>query len=65
MIEKFIQGWIGTLVRHALSTLGGYLIAFGLSHEIVQVWQTSTADLVIGLVTIALSVGLSRFSRSK
>lgn len=61
IFELFIgSGRFSSLVRHALSAAGVYLVQIGLKQEVVDAWVNPTADLLVGLSLIALAYVSSR-----
>jgi len=54
-MNPFISAAIGSVVRHSLSALGGYFLAYGLSDDVVNNFVSSTEPLALGLISVGAS----------
>lgn len=61
MINKYlVSDYVGSIVRHAMTLLGGFLVAKGLSTpEAVQGALPEMTELVLGIISAAIGQGLS------
>ena len=61
LINKyFVSDYVGSIVRHAMTLLGGFLVAKGLSTpEQVQGAMPEMTELVLGVISAAIGQGLS------
>jgi len=58
--DTFLGDYLGSIIRHAMTLVGGFLIAKGLATpEAVQGAMPELVELVIGIVTAAVGQGLS------
>lgn len=58
--DLFLGDYLGSIVRHAMTLVGGFLIAKGLATETaVNQAMPELVELVIGIVTAAIGQGLS------
>ncbi len=56
----FLGDYLGSIVRHAMTLVGGFLIAKGLATpEAVKGAMPELVELVIGVITAAVGQGLS------
>ena len=56
----FLGDYLGSIVRHAMTLVGGFLIAKGLATETaVNQAMPELVELVIGVITAAVGQGLS------
>ena len=58
--DLFLGDYLGSIVRHAMTLVGGFLIAKGLATpDAVNQAMPELVELVIGIVTAAVGQGLS------
>lgn len=58
--KMFLGDYLGSVVRHAMTVLGGFLIAKGLAtEEAVANAMPQIIELVMGIITAAVAQGLS------
>lgn len=58
--DMFLGDYLGSIIRHAMTLVGGFLIAKGLATpEAVQGAMPELVELVIGVITAAVGQGLS------
>ncbi len=56
----FLGDYLGSIIRHAMTLVGGFLIAKGLATpDAVNQAMPELVELVIGIVTAAVGQGLS------
>jgi hypothetical protein len=56
----FLGDYLGSIVRHAMTAVGGFLIAKGLATpDAVNGAMPELVELVIGIITAAVGQGLS------
>lgn len=67
LINKFfLSNYVGGVLRHLLSLLGGYLVAKGIADaEQAQSLAKAVADIVPGLLTFGLSLLGSALNKKK
>jgi len=55
-IKKMIlDKYAGSLIRHALGLLSGFLLAIGIQPEVVESFESSAAIVLTALVTYAIA----------
>jgi hypothetical protein len=61
LINKYlVSDYIGSIVRHTMTLLGGFLVAKGLSTpEAIKGALPEMTELVLGIITAAIGQGLS------
>lgn len=61
LINKYlVSDYVGSIVRHAMTLLGGFLVAKGLSTpEQMQGALPEMTELVLGIISAAIAQGLS------
>lgn len=61
LINKYlVSDYVGSIVRHAMTLLGGFLVAKGLSTpEQMQGALPEMTELVLGIISAAIGQGLS------
>lgn len=57
--EIMFDKWIGSVVRHGLTTVGGVLIAIGVGESETQTFITAAIPVVSGGLSIGLGIALS------
>ena len=63
-LKSFLSsGKFASLVRHGISALGGYLMAQGLTQEVVLPWIDPTTDLVVAGLMLLASYLMSRIEK--
>lgn len=53
----------GSVIRHGLSYVGGYLMAAGVGVEVVESWMGATESLLVGGVSLVGALVLSKLKR--
>ena len=66
LLNQFLtSGRLASLVRHGMSAVGGYLMAQGLSEQVVVPWLDPTAELITASIILLASYLMSRMEKSK
>jgi len=61
LVNKYlVSDYLGSVIRHAMTLLGGYLVAKGLSTpEQIQGALPEMTELILGIISAAIGQGLS------
>lgn len=62
-IKQIVLFILGAPVRHGLTILGAWLTAIGASADSTEAVVSSGFDFVIGLIVIAVGIGLSYLTK--
>lgn len=63
--DWFTTKALGSIVRHVLSALGGFLAITGLDPKVIEQFTGSAEAVIIGLIAYFLAQGLSLKKASK
>lgn len=50
MDNNIFAPFIGSLIRHLMTYVGGYLTAIGVAESVATQWAATTTELITGLI---------------
>lgn len=64
-MDNLFTPFIGSLVRHLMTYVGGYLTAIGVAESVATQWVSTTSELVAGLILTVIGGSWSLWIKKK
>lgn len=63
--QLFMSRYLGSIVRHAMTALSGFLLAIGIEPEVVESFASSGTTVLIAVLTYVIAQGFSYLEKKQ